>query len=510
MAENISKVGVIGLGTMGAGIVEVLAAGGLDVVGVEYSQELVDAGRARLEKSTERAARRGRITEEERTALLGRVGYSTSFADLADRDLVVEAVSERMELKREIFGRLDEVVPADAVLATNTSSLSVTEIAACTGRPSQVVGMHFFNPAQVQRLVEVVHTVSTADVVVEAIVDLAQRLGKHPVVVGDRAGFIANALLFGYLNRAIGMYERGHASREDIDTAMRVGCGYPLGPLALLDLIGLDTAHEVLGVMYRETGDRRYVAAPLLGQLVTAGRLGRKTGRGFYTYEAAGSGTAVADERTPAGPAELPDVGRVGLIGSGEQVKAVGAVLDAASVEVRRDSATADCDLVVAAAAGVPVIKLAVAAGAAARVVGLNVPVPDGDLVQVVRSVDTPDETVQQAVALCRQAGKTPVVCADRAGQLLDALLLPYLNDAVQMVESGYATVEGVDAAMRLGCALSKGPFQLVDEIGLDTVLTRQWTIYDEVRESGLVPSPLLAEYVTAGRGFHDQPGDAS
>ncbi|MBO0828339.1 MAG: 3-hydroxybutyryl-CoA dehydrogenase [Streptosporangiales bacterium] len=487
---------------MGAGIAEVFAAADLDVVGVEYSQELLDAGRERLRRSTVRAERRGRLSAADGDALLGRVSFSLAFDDLADRDLVVEAVSERLDLKREIFGRLDQIVAPDGVLATNTSSLSVTEIAATTGRPARVVGMHFFNPAQVQQLVEVVRTVSTDADVVDGVVALARRLGKHPVVVGDRAGFIANALLFGYLNRAVSMYETGHVSREDVDTAVRLGCGYPMGPLELLDLIGLDTANQILATMYRQTGDRSYVAAPLLGQLVTAGRLGRKTGRGFYTYEAPGSGRRVDDGLTPTARRDGHRVRRVGLLGSGDRVRAVAAVLDVAGVEVGRDHAGADCDLVVAAASGVRVIELAVAAERPASVVGMNVPAPGAELVEVVRTVESDDAAVAAAAALCTAAGRTPVVCGDRAGLVVDALLFPYLNDAVRMVESGYADVDGVDAAMTLGCALPKGPFQVLDETGLDVALAKQWRVYDEVREPGLVPAPLLAELVTAGRGF--------
>ncbi|MPY72540.1 MAG: 3-hydroxyacyl-CoA dehydrogenase family protein, partial [Alphaproteobacteria bacterium] len=196
--------------------------------------------------------------------------------------------------------------------------------------------------------------------------------------------------------------------------------------LALLDLIGLDTAHEILGVMYRQTGDRMYVAAPLLGQLVTARWLGRKAGKGFYTYQAPGSGSLVDDEHTPAANPAAPKARRVGLIGSGDQVKAVQTVLDAAPVEVRRESTDADCDLVVAAAAGVPVLKLAVAAGRRTGVVGLNVPSPHSGVVQVVRMLDTPAPVVEAAAGLCRVAGRTPVTCADRAGLIVDALLLPY------------------------------------------------------------------------------------
>src|SRR5437660_3056951 len=196
-----------------------------------------------------------------------------------------------MELKTEVFAKLDKICPPDTILATNTSSLSVTELSVATGRPSKVIGMHFFNPAPVMKLVEVVRTVVTEQDVVDDVEALADRLGKVDVTIGDKAGFIANALLFGYLNHAVSMYENRYASREDIDAAMRLGCGLPMGPLALLDLIGIDTARTVLEAMYAESHDRLHAPAPVLRQLSEAGLTGRKSGRGFYTYEAPGSAT---------------------------------------------------------------------------------------------------------------------------------------------------------------------------------------------------------------------------
>ncbi|MGH3389017.1 MAG: 3-hydroxyacyl-CoA dehydrogenase family protein, partial [Actinomadura sp.] len=244
--SGFSKVGVVGLGTMGAGIAEVLARGGLDVVGVEVNPAALDRGRTHLANSTGRAVRRGRLTEEAQAAILDRVALSTEFADLGECDLVIEAVPERLELKRRVFADLDGVCRTDAVLATNTSSLSVTEIAATTGRPAAIVGVHFFNPAPVMKLVEVIGTARTDPRNLSRVAELVRGLGKLPVTIGDRAGFIANRLLFGYLNQAAGMYDSGHASREDIDIAMKAGTGLPMGPLTLLDLIGLDTSLEVL------------------------------------------------------------------------------------------------------------------------------------------------------------------------------------------------------------------------------------------------------------------------
>ena len=293
MGRHFSTVGVIGLGTMGAGIAEVFARSGLDVVAVEKDAEALERGRGQIEGSTGRAVHRGKLTEPEQSALLGRIAFGISVDDLKDVELVVEAVPERLELKRAVFAELDEVCPPDTILATNTSSLSVTEISVATSRPGKVVGLHFFNPAPVMKLVEVVRTVVTEPEVVADVEALAQRLGKVDVTIGDQAGFIANALLFGYLNHAASMVEARYATREDLDAAMKLGCGLPMGPLALLDLIGLDTAYEILDTMYRQSRDRLHAPAPILKQMVTAGLLGRKTGRGFYTYEAPDSPVVV-------------------------------------------------------------------------------------------------------------------------------------------------------------------------------------------------------------------------
>ncbi|HEY4315292.1 MAG TPA: 3-hydroxybutyryl-CoA dehydrogenase, partial [Actinomycetes bacterium] len=337
MARDFRTVGVVGLGTMGAGIVEVFAREGLTVVGVEPTEDALERGRGHLTHSTDRAVRRGKLSEADRDALIGRVRFTTSMEDLADVDLMIEAVPERLDLKQEIFAAADKICRADAVLATNTSSLSVTEISVATTRPHAVIGMHFFNPAPVLKLVEVVRTVVTQQDVVDDVTELARRLGKTPVVIGDKAGFIANALLFGYLNHAVSMLESHYATREDIDAAMRLGCGYPMGPLALLDLIGLDTAYEILDTMYRQSRDRLHAPAPIIKQMVTAGQRGRKTGRGFYTYEAPDSPKVVDDAATPDAGAEhaaVRDVERVGVVGSGTMATGIVEVLAKAGYDV--------------------------------------------------------------------------------------------------------------------------------------------------------------------------------
>ena len=336
-SRTFRTIGVIGLGTMGAGIGEVFARNGFDVIGVEVGEDALERGRQHLEHSTGRAVKRGKMTEAEQAELIGRITFSTSLKDLHDADFVVEAVVESLEVKKEIFRQLDEIVAPDAILATNTSSLSVTEISTANARPGRVIGVHFFNPAPVQNLVEIVRTVVTEPDVLADVQELVGTLGKNPVVCGDKAGFIANTLLFGYLNHAVAMYEGHYASREDIDAAMRFGCGYPMGPLALLDLIGLDTAYEILDTMYKQGRDRLHAPAPLLKQYVTAGLLGRKSGRGFYTYEAPDSPVVVADAHTPSAddaPAAAPRHQRVGVVGTGTMASGIVEVFAKAGYDV--------------------------------------------------------------------------------------------------------------------------------------------------------------------------------
>ncbi len=249
MAREFSTVGVVGLGTMGAGIVEVFARNGIDVVAVEISEPALERGRATLTRSTDRAVAKGKLAAADRDALHERVRFAAGLDALHSVDLVIEAVPEHLDLKQRIFAELDRVCRPETILATNTSSLSVTEISVATSRPNQVIGIHFFNPAPVMKLVEIIRTVVTAPEVVADVEALCARLGKVDVTIADRAGFIGNALLFGYLNRAVAMVESRYASREDIDAAMKLGAGLPMGPLALLDLIGIVTRDEILDTM---------------------------------------------------------------------------------------------------------------------------------------------------------------------------------------------------------------------------------------------------------------------
>jgi len=284
-AEDVRKVGVVGCGVMGAGIVEVCARAGLDVLYVEAGPDLVERGRNRIEASTLRAVERGKLDEKQRTQELARIAGTTTIDDLADRDLVIEAATEHLDTKRDVFRRLDEIVGPDVVLASNTSSIPIVDLAATTKRSEQVVGLHFFNPVPVMGLIEVVKAITTSDETVEFARAFGAVLGKTTVLSKDRAGFIVNMLLIPYLNGAVRMLDEGFATREDIDAAITLGLGHPMGPLRLLDLIGLDTALFVANVLFDEFREPLLAPPPLLKRMVTAGQLGRKSGKGFYDYD---------------------------------------------------------------------------------------------------------------------------------------------------------------------------------------------------------------------------------
>ncbi len=587
MERPFPTVAVVGLGTMGAGVAVALARSGRRVIGVEAGPTQALRALGRIEESTARAVERGRLSADERAALLALIEVGDDLHAAARADLVVEEVPEDLELKRSLFAELDRICPPETVLATGTTALSVTRIAAATARPERVLGVHFFNPVHSMRLVEVVRTVLTSAQAAEQVAELARSLDKEPVAAGDRAGFIANGLLFAYLNQAAAMFESRYATREDIDAAMRLGCGLPMGPLALLDLIGIDTARTVLEAMYAQSKDRLHAPAPILGQLVAAGLLGRKSGRGFYTYEAPGSSKAVAEQQADAGPrAAGREVRRIGVCGSGTMATGIVEVFAKAGFPVLlaarspekaerakaqlakslersvakgrlsaedRDAALAlvtptgsyrdlaDADLVVEAVAedlavkrelfaaldaiakpgavlatttsSLPVISCATATSRPRDVVGMHFfnPAPAMKLVEVVSTVLTAEDVTATVLELCAKVRKHPVECGDRAGFIVNALLFPYLNDAVRMLQEHYATVDDIDTAMKLGCGYPMGPFELLDVVGLDVSLTIEQVLHQEFREPGLAAAPLLEHLVAAGclgrktgRGFRD------
>jgi 3-hydroxybutyryl-CoA dehydrogenase len=284
----IRSVGIVGGGVMGAGIAEVCARHDLEVRLVEASDELAEAGRRRVEASLARGLEGGKLTEADRDQARTRIVYGSDLEALRQSDLVIEAIPERLDLKRELFSRLDRIAPDHTVLATNTSALPVIDTARATARPERVIGTHFFNPPPVMQLLELVRSIATDDETLETARGFGEQVGKHVIVAQDRGGFIVNLLLVPYLNGAVRLYESGFASREDIDAGMRLGCNHPMGPLELLDHIGLDTALMVCDALYEEYALTEYAAPPLLKRMVAAGRLGRKTGRGFYDYTSDG------------------------------------------------------------------------------------------------------------------------------------------------------------------------------------------------------------------------------
>jgi len=281
---DIQRVGILGSGIMGSGLAEVAARAGYDVVVRSRSLSAANAMVATIDKGFAKAIERGKATEDERAAVLARITATDHLGALADCDLVIESVVEDLAIKKALFIELEQIVKPGGILATNTSTLPVVEMAMVTQRPDRVCGIHFFNPAPMMKLVEVVRPITASDDTINAALAFAVRCGKDGVEVKDRAGFIVNALLFPYLNNAVRMLEQGTASMESIDTAMKGGCNFPMGPFALLDLVGLDTSLAILDALYAEFGDPNYSAVPTLRRMVAAGYLGRKTKRGFYTY----------------------------------------------------------------------------------------------------------------------------------------------------------------------------------------------------------------------------------
>ncbi|MEV0413744.1 3-hydroxybutyryl-CoA dehydrogenase [Streptomyces sp. NPDC050448] len=587
--STLQTIAVVGLGTMGTGIAEVLARAGREVIGIDISDTATRRATASLAAATARSVTRERLTEQEREGVLARFRTFTELTAAADADLVIEVVPENHELKQRLLRELDAIVRPDTILATGTNALSVTRLAAESQRPERVLGLHFFNPAPAMKLVEVASSVLTAPPAVEAVTALARELGKEPVSVGDRPGFVADGLLFGYLNQAAAMYESKYASREDIDAAMRLGCGLPMGPLALLDLIGVDTARTVLEAMYASSGDRLHAPAPILGHLAEAGLTGQKSGRGFYTYEEPGSSTIVRDAQTPLDGARLGEgrpVSSVGVAGSGTMASGIAqvfaqagfAVVLAARSQEKADAAKAaigkslgravskgrlteegaaqtldritpagsldafaDVDLAVEAVAedlavkqelfaafdkickpgavlatttsSLPVIACARATTRPQDVIGMHFfnPAPAMKLVEVVRTVLTSDDVHATVREICTKVRKHPVDCGDRAGFIVNALLFPYLNNAIKMVEQHYASLDDIDAAMKLGGGYPMGPFELLDVVGLDVSLAIEKVLHKEFRDPGLAPSPLLEHLVAAGclgrktgRGFRE------
>ena len=497
-AMEIREVAVVGLGTMGAGIAEVFARTGLGVVAIEADQPALDRGLSILDSSLDKAVRRGKLTSQERDEIRGRVRPAGGFDEAAAADLAIEAVPEIPELKQRVFAELDRVCRPDAILATNTSSLSVTAIAAPTRHPHRVVGMHFFNPAPVMRLVEVVTTVLAGDGIQASVADLARRLGKTPVQVGDRAGFVANALLLPYLNHAVTLLETGFASRTDIDAAATAGIGLPMGPLTLLDLIGLDTSLSIMEVLREEFGGPRYAPAPLLRRLVAAGRTGRKSGRGLYEYP---DGRQAAAEIGIDNNGLTPAPASITLVGSSPDLQGeLGAAAAAAGISITPDPGQPSDLVIVAAAPDSSVLAAALAIGRPRDTVGLYS--EGGKLAELITTRLTSPAAAATAEAFAGRLGLSVVRAPDRPGFLAGTLLYPHLADAVRMVQSGYASAADVDTAMTLGCGYPRGPLELLDEAGPARALAVLSAMHEAYGDPAFAPPPLLADHAAAGLSF--------
>jgi len=505
-APGIREVAVVGLGIMGAGLAEVLARSGRSVVAIEANHDALARGLAALHASLDKAVARGRLALADKEKIVARVRAADSIAaGVADADLVIEAVPERMDLKLAVFGELDRACRPGTILATNTSSLSVTALAAGTRHPDRVAGLHFFNPVPVMKLVEVVSTVLTAPSTGEALAGLVHSLGKTPVQVSDRAGFVVNPLLLGYLNHAVRLLETGHATREDIDKAATSGVGLPMGPLALLDLIGLDTSLLVLEALQAEFGGSRFAPAPLLRRLAEAGLTGRKSGCGFYPYQQNSVHAAAAGEPVPDAAAQPPAA--VTLIENGAVAPAadLAGALTAAGIDVVRPPAAEAGLVLVAADPAHRVLDAAVASGRPADAVGIHLIGPEAGkpaLAELIITYLTAARATAAAAALAARLGLDAVTTRDRPGFLAAAITYPHLNDAARMVQDGYATAADIDTAMMLGCGYPRGPLEMLDHIGPAVVFGVLSAMYASSADPAFAPVPLLAEHAAAGTRF--------
>ena len=546
--SSVSKIAVVGNSEAGAAISELAQAAGIDVVTAESVSDL--------------------------PALTG-------------CDLVIEAVTERFSAKQDVLTELVKAAPEDSTLVSTTSALRLTDLGLATGAPDRLVGLHLALPAANQTLAEVVVSPLAGEEAAATVIAFAEATGRTVARVADRPGLITSRLLYGYLNHAVSMVESGYATAADVDAAMRFGCGYPVGPIAAIDAIGLDRFHDTLDALYAETGERVHAPAPMVKQLVAAGHLGQQSGRGFYSYAAAGSDEIVADSAVDDADSIKPRViERVGVVGSGtmatgiievfaksgfdvtfvarseEKVSRVlGALTKSLEKQVAKGrlseedrdavlgrvigatdvSALDQVDLALEAVvedltiktdlfrnldrvckpgavlatttSSLPVIEMAAVTNRPQDVVGLHFfnPAPIMKLVEIVSTVETAADVIATARDVCASTKKVAVECGDRGGFIVNALLFPYLNDAVRMMDAHYASKEDIDTAIKAATGFPMGPFALLDVVGNDVSLAIQEVLIAEFNDPGFAPAKSLTDVVSAGflgrksgRGFYD------
>jgi 3-hydroxybutyryl-CoA dehydrogenase len=530
---EIQRVGVVGAGTMGAGIAQVAAAVGLEVRLYDVADPMLERGLGNIRGSLERFVKRGALETDQAEAALGRLRPTTDLAALEDVDFVIEAAPEDLDLKRQVFGRLDEICPSHAILASNTSSLSITALAAATGRPEQVVGMHFFNPPPMMALVEVVRAAQSGPESVGATMELARRLGKTPVEVADTPAFVVNRVARPFPLESLRILGEGLADVPTIDRVMRLA-GFKMGPFELMDLVGIDVGYAVAQALYEQSfQDPRYRPHPIQRQMVSANRLGRKTGRGFYNYggqQSAISSQQSASEATPArtslggGGAAEP----VAFTGEGELTEALQQSVRAARLELVDEIGNArlvvvagqgplevrrlglrsalekasEAAMLLAHCAPYTVTEVASTLRRTERVAGFSIigdPI-ETKLVEVVGGLNSEEAAVQVALAFFEALGKEPVRVGDGPGMVLARVLSMIINEAAAALDDGVADAKDIDTAMKLGVAYPSGPLEWADRLGLDVVYQTIRTLHQDYGDDRYRTAVGLRRLVQAGR----------
>ncbi|MFZ5815659.1 MAG: 3-hydroxyacyl-CoA dehydrogenase [Bacillota bacterium] len=519
------RIGVVGAGTMGAGIAQVAAQAGYDVLLYDIGPAPLEAALGRMRSGLERQVQRGKLSQEELSAIMGRISTTTTLGEFADVDFVIEAAPEVLDLKRESFDVLDKICRPDVILATNTSSLSVTQIGALTERQERVVGMHFFNPVPVMKLVEVVEGAETSEETMAATIALAEAMGKTPIRAKDTPGFVVNRIARPFPGEALRLLGDNVAGVQQIDRIARLAGGFRIGPFELMDLVGMDINFAVNKSVFEQFfQEPRFRPHPLQERMVKANRLGRKTGQGWYRYE----GDEIINGPQPAqffgkpGP-RLERVKGVAVLGAPDVAELV------EQAGYRLEDCCSDADLVVIGdpellvgrnfrpevlvlveASALSTTEIAASLPHPERVVGYS-GVPNMArriLVEVAPGLKTRPEAWQMAARFIQSLGRDVEVVHDGPGLVAARIIACLINEAAFALQEGIASVEGIDTAMRLGVNYPKGPLEWADEIGPDVVLRILEGLHQQTGEDRYRPSPYLRKLVAAGANFYDLVGE--